>query len=145
LWSGTCQNFDLTLLARSRDAVDGKIWERIEDLDKTLGMKLAQRYIKAEGEKQSVDQLLSTFSGACCSEIRDKVFGILSLVPECCQKAISVDYTAQLLDICQGVLTHRIFVHEHKTFDTTTAILEGMRIGQFHGNMEERTIRSFES
>jgi hypothetical protein len=48
-----------------------------------------------------------------CYDIRDRIFGLLSLSPSCCRKNIKVDYSMSSFDLCGEVLRHHFLHHEN--------------------------------
>ena len=78
-----------------------------------------QRASKAgEGDKwqntSGFDSLLSIMhdtSKSQCEDMRDKVFGVLSLSKQCCREAIPPDYTKTLTEICEDILVHQLVQH----------------------------------
>lgn len=61
---------------------------------------------------RSLFEFFENFSQSECSDPRDKVYGLLSLVPPCCQEAVKVDYSRTAHEI--GVL---MMAHELKHLD----------------------------
>ncbi|PVH75597.1 hypothetical protein DL98DRAFT_369097, partial [Cadophora sp. DSE1049] len=48
---------------------------------------------------------------ARCENVRDKVFGLHSLVRDCCRKAVPVDYSKTPIQLCNDVLQHDFLIH----------------------------------
>jgi hypothetical protein len=55
--------------------------------------------------------LLVQFKDSQCQDIRDKVFGVLSLSGECCRAAVPADYLLGPKDICARPLEHHLSRH----------------------------------
>ncbi|CZR68902.1 uncharacterized protein PAC_18803 [Phialocephala subalpina] len=54
---------------------------------------------------------------AMCVDVRDKVFGVHSLVKDCCRKAIPVDYSKAPIQLCGDVLSHDFQHHRLRGFE----------------------------
>jgi hypothetical protein len=55
--------------------------------------------------------LFCTFYEAKCGDIRDKIFGLLSLAELCCKEQVTVDYTKTPLEVCRSALSHHFLCH----------------------------------
>ncbi|EPE24230.1 hypothetical protein GLAREA_08080 [Glarea lozoyensis ATCC 20868] len=58
--------------------------------------------------------LLGQFSRSSCLDIRDRVFGLLNLSRACCRRAVPVDYSMTILEICVQILEHHLVGHDSK-------------------------------
>jgi hypothetical protein len=61
--------------------------------------------------KFPISQAIERFGKQRCKDQRDKVYGILNLVKNCCRDAITVDYTMELLQILEMVAMHIVEYH----------------------------------
>ncbi|KAH6717497.1 heterokaryon incompatibility protein-domain-containing protein [Leptodontidium sp. MPI-SDFR-AT-0119] len=71
-----------------------------------------QRFTRKTNKDGSVLlDLILINEDADCENMRDKVFGLHSLVKGCCKKAVPVDYSKSLIELCDGVLQHDFLAH----------------------------------
>ncbi|KAG4441173.1 hypothetical protein IFR05_003344 [Cadophora sp. M221] len=71
-----------------------------------------QRFTRKTNKDGSVLlDLILINEDADCENMRDKVFGLHSLVKSCCKKAVPVDYSKSLIELCDGVLQHDFLTH----------------------------------
>ncbi|KAE9379795.1 HET-domain-containing protein [Stipitochalara longipes BDJ] len=57
--------------------------------------------------------LLDQFKDSECEDIKDKVFGLLSLTRECCRRAMPADYSMERKHICAILLEHHLAYHSN--------------------------------
>jgi hypothetical protein len=74
-----------------------------------VGLEL--RMVQALSPPASLLFLGDMHAQAKCSDARDKVYGLQSLAPQCCQKAIAIDYTCSAFELCRRLLHHEIWQH----------------------------------
>ena len=75
---------------------------------------------------KSMLELIYHHRMSICSEIRDKVFGLHSLSADCCRKAIPVDYTKSLPELCIGLLEHHLMQHGTDEFIPGSRVLQNL-------------------
>jgi len=66
---------------------------------------IPDRYLK------SLLALVIEFQSSKCVDIRDKIYGLHSLAPSCCRKAVPVDYECAAYGICSRLLEHHFNGH----------------------------------
>jgi len=71
---------------------------------------------------------------AMCVDVRDKVFGVHSLVKDCCRKAVPVDYSKDPIQLCSNVLLHDFQHHRSRGFDFIRSTQRLQRI--LHGHLD---------
>lgn len=62
--------------------------------------------------RQSILLLFENHLHSECADIRDKIYGLHSLAPECCREAILVDYSCSAQQLCHRVLEHEVISHQ---------------------------------
>ncbi|CAG8961592.1 hypothetical protein HYFRA_00006126 [Hymenoscyphus fraxineus] len=55
--------------------------------------------------------LLFEFNESQCKDIRDRIFGLLSLARKCCRDSMPVDYSKSPFDVCQSAFRHHLQYH----------------------------------
>jgi hypothetical protein len=90
----------------SPQSLDGTI---LRDMEQSRPVQLnSQRLDRVDRMHTSwpILDLLFMNSRANCYDIRDRIFGLLSLAPPCCWQNIKVDYSMSSFDLCGQVLGH---------------------------------------
>lgn len=62
--------------------------------------------------RNSLIEIMQSTSHTECEDVRDKVFGVLSLTAKCCQDAVPPDYSKTVVEICEELLTHLHAEHQ---------------------------------
>jgi hypothetical protein len=98
---------------RSPQSLDGTI---LRDMEQSRPVQLNhQRLDRVDKMYTSwpIVYLLFMNKRVNCYDIRDRIFGLLSLSPSCCRKNIKVDYSMSSFDLCGEVLRHHFLHHEN--------------------------------
>lgn len=69
-----------------------------------------------------------------CDDLRDKIFGLLSLSPACCKLAIRPNYSQSLVEVSEDVLDHHTQEHSEKAYQVLNGIFEGLGLNYWKGN-----------
>lgn len=79
----------------------------------------------------TVRTMAQDFRDSKCSDVRDKVFGILSICRECCSLEVCADYSLDLASICAKLVDHEIRWHDVSAVSCVDDFLEilGMASG----------------
>ena len=100
-----------------RDAWEGMKWLR-EFRQKTLFQLYRHRIgLQTPDMRDGRELLIPLFDLVCmygeskCMDLRDRVFGLHSLAPQCCRKSTPVDYSTSLYNTCGKLLTHYLLEH----------------------------------
>jgi hypothetical protein len=64
--------------------------------------------INTEDENRTILDLLKRYRHSLCLDSRDRVFGLLSIAKQCCQRALPVDYSMSGYDLAGKVVEHSI-------------------------------------
>lgn len=72
----------------------------------------ANRWQPEPVANSSLASLMIEHLSARCADTRDKAFGLESLAYQCCQTAVSVDYSVPLCVLSRQVLEHEIQAHK---------------------------------
>lgn len=77
-----------------------------------------QRLLRMDKEQEGspVLDLIFLNENAMCSDNRDKIWGMHSLVKPCCRKALPIDYISSPVELCVKVLHHDLLCHRPKVF-----------------------------
>jgi hypothetical protein len=67
-----------------------------------------QRHEKFE---KSILYLANHYQHANCEDVRDKIYGLHSLAPPCCRKAVPIDYDCSAYTLCGRLLEHHLSKH----------------------------------
>jgi hypothetical protein len=74
-----------------------------------------QRLVRKKDQDGSpILEMMMTHADAKCVDIRDKVFGVHSLIKPCCRKAVPIDYSKTPIHLCSEVLQHHLLCHGPK-------------------------------
>lgn len=68
-------------------------------------------HTKRHIQEVPVMDLLLQFHDCRCQDVRDRVFGLLSLSQECCRAIITADYSAHCKDVCSELIAHHLACH----------------------------------
>jgi hypothetical protein len=83
-------------------------------------------------DSPSLVDLLIQFENSSCSDIRDRIFGLESLSPGCCRRAVPVDYSLGLVPLCAKLLVHHLTEHGDMngkdTLVTTRKVLRALEL-----------------
>ncbi len=76
-----------------------------------------QRLLRKKDQDGSpILDLMFTNANAMCVDVRDKVFGVHSLIKPCCRMAVPIDYSKTPIHLCCEVLHHDFLCHRSKGF-----------------------------
>jgi hypothetical protein len=105
---------------------------KITDLRNEKGSKGEERGNKSHntGELGSLLSIMHDTSTSQCEDIRDKVFGVLSLSKYCCREAVPPDYTKTLTEICEDILAHQLAEHANAKLPSnpTHTLLQALQL-----------------
>lgn len=62
-------------------------------------------------EASSIFTLIRQHAAAQCQDSRDKIFGLLGMAKGCCKKEIVIDYSVDVLELCNRVWKHYLEKH----------------------------------
>lgn len=68
---------------------------------------------RAETSTTLANQFLM-YGEAKCADVRDRIFGLLGISPQCCRDSIPVDYSLSTIDLALSVIAHD--ESEHRSF-----------------------------
>jgi hypothetical protein len=105
-----------------------------------------QRLVRKEDQDGSpILDLMITNADAMCVDVRDKVFGVHSLIKPCCRMAVPIDYSKTPIHLCCEILRHDFLCHRSKGFNYVqiTQRLREMFMSHLepHGGHSERQHR----
>lgn len=72
--------------------------------------------MKKEQEGSPVLDMIFLNESAMCTDIRDKIWGMHSLVKPCCREALPIDYVSSPVKLCAKVLHHDFLHHRPKVY-----------------------------
>lgn len=65
-----------------------------------------------EAHSISLKSLMETHVEAQCADVRDKVYGLHSLAPDCCRRAVPVDYSCSAYELYGRIVAHEMARHK---------------------------------
>jgi hypothetical protein len=82
------------------------------------------------GEFSSLLSIMHDTLKSQCEDMRDKVFGVLSLSKHCCREAVPPDYTKTLTEICEDILAHQLAEHPNAKLPSnpTHTLLQALQL-----------------
>jgi hypothetical protein len=85
-------------------------------LEKVTSLRLIQQRLNlGDGFKRSqgntLFQLFSNYEDVECVDQRDKIFGLYSLAPDCCQEANTIGYSLTWQEVLKRLVCHQIHFH----------------------------------
>jgi Heterokaryon incompatibility protein (HET) len=99
---------------------------RVDSILDTVPARLCQQRLEqgAARYNHSLLDLILRYHDAKCHDLRDKVFGLHSLVKKCCRQEVPVDYSKSPLQICQNVLQHHLVCHSPDASEEALRIMD---------------------
>lgn len=105
----------LLILARSTYISESENSNRATRLKHSLFQRLSMHRHRslAQPEASPLSELLVQQYGPHyqCSEVRDKIFAVHAISADCCQRAIPIDYSLSLGQICKALVRHHYSHH----------------------------------
>ncbi|CZR58878.1 uncharacterized protein PAC_08770 [Phialocephala subalpina] len=67
--------------------------------------------LESLSQRPSLQELVRVYNKVQCSDVRDRAYGLYSLVSPCCSGAVPVDYACSNFELCRRILAHELSHH----------------------------------
>jgi len=107
--------------------IDGKV-NRLAQTSLRIPSKLYDQREKNKTDKIPLFDLVMMFGDNLCTDIRDRIFGLHSLAPQCCRDSTTVEYALPVSRKCEEITHHYLFEHYsvQKSLSTSSSFLTGV-------------------
>jgi Heterokaryon incompatibility protein (HET)/Ankyrin repeat len=99
-------------------------WEYPLNINNSV-LSLIKEKASFEGQERRLSYVLETFAGLQCQDVRDKVYGLLSLVPDCAR--IPVSYSKTSIEVFFDTLRRIVRVESFMGFESHCDVAQNLR------------------
>jgi len=108
--------------------IDGKV-NRLSQTSSRIPFQLNRQRDRNTIYKVPLFDLVLIFGKSLCTDIRDRIFGLHSLAPQCCSDSTPVEYAVPVSRKCEELAHHYLFKHysnQKACLDTDSSVLTGI-------------------
>jgi hypothetical protein len=108
--------------------IDGKV-NRLAQTSSRIPFLLNRQRDRNTPHEVPLFDLVLMFGKNLCTDIRDRIFGLHSLAPQCCRDSTPVEYAIPVSRKCEELTHHHLFEHyssQKARLDTSSSVLIGV-------------------